>query len=167
MGSIIAGVSTKLSAAIDAFAGNYERTRKQVDYDQWLLRNIGHVTVEDALHALVTYLIPLFESTSNLAVTCPSNKLEEIGEFFRSRGWDDVQLVPEDKLCKAFAHGSGSTEKQEGDNDGNTANTEKNQLPETISGASMFLPGAFATKFKCACPRCDIPDPDDLEKNKL
>mmetsp|Transcript_1283 Transcript_1283/g.2062 ORF Transcript_1283/g.2062 Transcript_1283/m.2062 type:complete len:495 (+) Transcript_1283:1288-2772(+) len=98
--SIISGVSTKLSAASQAWSSSY--LGKKVDYDKWILSEISKVTVEDVMSSLVKYLIPLFDTQSNLSVTCPANKFDEICDYFTSKGWKDLQKISEDKLCKTF-----------------------------------------------------------------
>mmetsp|Transcript_3402 Transcript_3402/g.4919 ORF Transcript_3402/g.4919 Transcript_3402/m.4919 type:complete len:543 (+) Transcript_3402:1-1629(+) len=139
--NIISGVSTKLSAATDAWVGSY--LGEKVDYNQWLLSKIAEVTTDDAMHALVTYLIPLFDPKSNLSVACPTNKAEEISEYFAQRGWTDVKNISEDKLCDSFVH----EQESKGDD-------AKICLPTTVNGVSMFMPGAFAAQFQCGCPKC-------------
>ena len=138
---IISGTSTKLSAAMNAWVNNYDG--KQVDYDQWLLSKIALVEEQDVMHALITYLVPIFDPKSNLAITTPTNKAEDIGKYFEQRGWSKVEIVAEDKLSTYFA----------GDepNDGSKENTS---LPDYVAGVSMFEPGAFAAQFKCLCPKC-------------
>merc|ERR1711957_155229 len=138
--SIIGGVSTRLGAAFNSWASGYES--KAVDYDQWLLAGIGKLTADEVLHALVKYLIPLFDPQSNLAVSCPTGKIDEISDFFSDRGWTDVKRIPEDKLCDVFVT------KVDQLNGGNAPKI-------TDISCSMSLPGAFAAQFKCACPRCD------------
>merc|ERR1712228_259752 len=92
--------TTRLNAAMNAWIDNYDG--KQVDYNQWLLKEIAHVTEHDVKRALITYLVPIFDSKSNLSVACPTTKAEEIANFFEKRGWEGVQIVPEDKLTTAF-----------------------------------------------------------------
>jgi hypothetical protein len=113
-----------------------------MDYDRHLLSGIASVTADDVIHALITYLVPCFDPSSNLVVACPPNKLDAIHDFFVSRGWTYLKKVPEEKLFDAFVESD--SEKK-----------EKPVLPEKVAGMSMFLPGAFAAQFRCSCPRCD------------
>jgi len=138
--NIISGVSTKLSAATDAWVGNY--LGKQVDYDQWLLSKVAEVTIDDAMHSIINYLLPIFDPKSNIAVSCPTNKVEEISKYFTERGWVDVKTIPEEKLCKTFSN------EQAKDDNGSRA------LPDNVAGVSMFMPGAFAAQFQCGCAKC-------------
>merc|ERR1719232_321716 len=94
---IIAKTSTRLGAAMNAWVANY--CGEQIDYNQWLLSQIGAVTEQDVMHALTTYLIPMFDpQISNLVITCPTNKTEIISNYFQERGWTGLEIVPEDKL---------------------------------------------------------------------
>ena len=57
-----------------------------MDYGRWFWERIVGVQVDGAMHALVAYLIPLFNGEKNaVAVACPRSKMEEIGGFFRER----------------------------------------------------------------------------------
>jgi hypothetical protein len=81
--SIIARTSTRLSAAGAAWSSGY--LGKGVDYSRWLLAQVDAVGVADALHSLKKYIVPLFDSgASNLAATCPTNKLEGNCDVFRA-----------------------------------------------------------------------------------
>ena len=149
---IIAGTSTKLNAAMNSWVGNY--CGKQVDYDQWMLSQIDKVSKENALHALITYLVPIFDAKSNLSVACPTNKADEICDYFKNRGWGaNAKIIPENKLSAAFASSPGTDDKKEEGDEGEEKKKEKN-LPDQVSGISMFMPGAFAAQFKCQCPKC-------------
>jgi hypothetical protein len=112
-----------------------------MDYDRHLLSGIASVTENDVIHALITYLVPCFDPSSNLVISCPPNKLDSIHEYFVNKGWVNLKKVSEENLFKAFA---------ESDSD-----ETKYVLPEKVAGMSMFLPGAFAAQFRCSCPRCD------------
>ena len=142
--SIISGTSTRLGAAMNSWVQNYEG--KKVDYDQWLLGQVSKVTEKDAMKALVTYLVPIFDKESNLVVACPMNKAEEISTFFSKRGWADLQTIPEDKLSSTFV--TVGTKKD------SSVELPSDKLPNQTAGISMQMPGAFAEMFKCGCPRC-------------
>ena len=104
------------------------------------------------MHALITYLVPIFDSSSNLIVSCPPGKSGEIAAFFQKRGWgDSTEIIPEDQLSTAF------TLPDKAHKEGEQASTapETKDLPAQVAGVSMFEPGAFAAQFKCACPKCD------------
>lgn len=112
-----------------------------MDYDRYLLSRISEVTSSDVQHALITHLVRIFDPSSKLAIACPTNKLDQQHEYFTNRGWSNLKKVPEDKLFAAFV---------------DTDDAEKHVLiPEKVPGMSMFLPGAFAAQFRCACPKCD------------
>lgn len=113
-----------------------------MDYDQYLLSGISEVTENDVMHALVTYLVPIFDPSSKLVIACPTNKLDHIHNYFTKRGWTSLKKVPEEKLFSAFL-------------DEDNAEEPETCLPEKVPGMSMFLPGAFAAQFRCACPKCD------------
>lgn len=110
-----------------------------MDYDRYLLSGIAAVTENDVIHALITYIVPCFDPSSNLIIACPPNKLDAIHEYFVGRGWTKLKKVPEENLFEAFV----------AEESKNTA------LPEKVAGMSMFLPGAFAAQFRCSCPKCD------------
>ncbi|KAL3776496.1 hypothetical protein HJC23_013239 [Cyclotella cryptica] len=136
---IISGRSSKLSAATSSFVRTFKG--EKMDYDRYLLSGIAAVTEDDVTHALITYLVPCFDPLSNLIIACPPNKLDAIHEYFVGRGWTKLKKVPEENLFEAFA--------------GSVAEESKNTaLPEKVAGMSMFLPGAFASQFRCTCPKC-------------
>lgn len=137
---IIRGRSSKLSAALSSFVRTFKG--EKMDYDQYLLSRISEVTPDNVMHALVTHLVPIFDPSSKLAITCPTNKLDDVHDYFTKRGWTNLKKVPEEKLFTAFV----------GDED---AEKPAAALPDKVPGMSMFLPGAFAAQFRCACPKCD------------
>ncbi|KAL7480138.1 hypothetical protein ACHAW6_005844 [Cyclotella cf. meneghiniana] len=134
---IISGRSSKLSAATSSFVRTFKG--EKMDYDRYLLSGIAAVTENDVIHALITYIVPCFDPSSNLIIACPPNKLDAIHEYFVGRGWTKLKKVPEENLFEAFV----------AEESKNTA------LPEKVAGMSMFLPGAFAAQFRCSCPKCD------------
>mmetsp|Transcript_12678 Transcript_12678/g.26729 ORF Transcript_12678/g.26729 Transcript_12678/m.26729 type:complete len:1186 (+) Transcript_12678:92-3649(+) len=134
---IIRGRSSKLSAATSSFVRTFKG--EKMDYDKHLLSRISNVTSDDAMHALVTHLVPIFDPQSILAVTCPAGKLDAVHEYFMKRGWTNLRKVPEECLFSSFI-----VEPQ-----------PETKLPDKIPGMSMFLPGAFASQFRCSCPKCD------------
>eukprot|EP00970_Alexandrium_tamarense_P018703 scaffold13361_cov259-Alexandrium_tamarense.AAC.1 len=113
-----------------------------MDYDKYLLSRISEVTKDDVIHAIVTHLVKIFDPRSKLAITCPTNKLDAIHEYFSKRGWTNLKKVPEEKLFTAFT-------------DDADADKTADMVPEKVAGMSMFLPGAFAAQFRCSCPKCD------------
>ncbi|KAL7545324.1 hypothetical protein ACHAWF_010434, partial [Thalassiosira exigua] len=136
---IISGRSSKLSAATSSFVRTFKN--EKMDYDKFLLSRIAEVSADDVMHAVIKHLVPIFDPSSKLAIACPVNKLNNIHDYFTKRGWTALKKVPEEKLFTAFA-----------DND---ADEKPAELPEKVPGMSMFLPGAFAAQFRCACPKCD------------
>lgn len=130
-----------LSSSSGAATSSFVRTFKgeKMDYDRYLLSGIAAVTENDVIHALITYIVPCFDPSSNLIIACPPNKLDAIHEYFVGRGWAKLKKVPEENLFEAFV----------AEESKNTA------LPEKVAGMSMFLPGAFAAQFRCSCPKCD------------
>jgi len=137
---IISGRSSKLSAAMSSFVRTFKG--EKMDYDKYLLSRISEVTADGVMHALVTHLVPMFDPSSKLAITCPTNKLDDVHEYFTKRGWTNLKKVPEENLFTSFV-GAEDVKKPAVD------------LPEKVPGMSMFLPGAFAAQFRCACPKCD------------
>ena len=99
------------------------------------------------MNALKTYLVPIFEPTSNLSVTCPTNKADDISEFLRSRGWKNLQLIPESKLSTLYSASSSSSNKSEKEEKGGEGNVP-------YAGVCLRTPGAFAAALKCQCPKC-------------
>ena len=79
---------------------------------------------------------------SNLVVSCPTNKADDISKYFKERGWSSVEVVPEDKLFNTFSAKD------------DTETDKTKEIPDQVAGVSMFMPGAFAAQFKCACPKC-------------
>jgi len=130
-----------LFISLGAATSSFVRTFKgeKMDYDKHLLSRISNVTSDDAMHALVTHLVPIFDPQSILAVTCPAGKLDAVHEYFMKRGWTNLRKVPEECLFSSFI-----VEPQ-----------PETKLPDKIPGMSMFLPGAFASQFRCSCPKCD------------
>lgn len=142
---IISGRSSKLSAATSSFVRTFKG--EKMDYDRHLLSRILEVSPNDVMHALITHLVPIFDPSSKLAIACPTNKLDAVYEYFTKRGWTNLKKVPEEKLFSAFV---GNTDEGE-----DTERESMSCLPEKVPGMSMFLPGAFAAQFRCACPKCD------------
>jgi len=139
--SIIAGKSTKLTSAKNSFVQTFKGEKQ--DYDKYLLSGITEVSEEDVIHVLIRFLVPIFDPSSKLAISCPTNKLDTNYDYFVKRGWTDLKKVPEDKLFTAFV-ADDDTEKQ----------AECLPIPDKVKGMSMFEPGAFAAQFKCQCVRC-------------
>ena len=110
-----------------------------MDYDKYLLSKIREVSEEDVIHVIIEYLVQIFDPSSMLAITCPTNKLDSIHDYFVKRGWKNLKKVKEEDLFTAFV-----AEKTD----------DEAPLPDKVPGMSMFLPGAFAAQFKCDCPRC-------------
>mmetsp|Transcript_27016 Transcript_27016/g.48746 ORF Transcript_27016/g.48746 Transcript_27016/m.48746 type:complete len:971 (+) Transcript_27016:401-3313(+) len=137
---IISGRSSKLSAAMSSFVRTFKG--EKMDYDRYLLSRLAEVTADDVLCIIKNHLVPIFDPSSKLAITCPTNKLDHVHDYFTKRGWTNLKKVPEEKLFTAFV----------GDED---SEKPAPALPEKVPGMSMFLPGAFAAQFRCSCPRCD------------
>jgi len=98
--SIISGRSSKLTAASKSFVRTFKG--EKMDYDHHLLSLISKVTTENVMHAVVTYLVPIFEPSSKLAIACPNNKLDSVHNYFMERGWSNLKKLSEDKLFTAF-----------------------------------------------------------------
>lgn len=141
--SIIAGKSTKLNAAMSSFVQGFKG--EKANYDKHLLSSITTVSEDDVIHALITYLVPIFDPSSKLVITCPTNKLDTVHDSFVKRGWSNLIKIHEDKLFTAFVKDDDDAEK-----------SAAICLPDKVQGFSMFEPGAFAAQFRCQCPRCDI-----------
>lgn len=114
-----------------------------MDYDKYLLSSISEVSEEDVIHVIIKHLVQIFDPSSKLAITCPTNKLDSVHDYFVKRGWKNLKKVKEEELFTAFVADEKVDEK-----------VDEVCLPEKVPGMSMFLPGAFAAQFKCACPRC-------------
>jgi len=100
---IISGRSSKLSAATSSFVRTFKG--EKMDYDRHLLSSIAEVTAENVMHAVVTYLVPIFEPSSKLVIACPTNKLDSVHDYFTKRGWNNLKKVSEEKLFTAFVGG--------------------------------------------------------------
>lgn len=74
--TLIAETSTRLSAATVAWESAYQGMG--VDYARWLLSQVDKVTIDDVVHALKRYVVPLFDPSANLAASCPTNKLDDV-----------------------------------------------------------------------------------------
>jgi len=111
-----------------------------MDYDKYLLSKIREVSEEDVIHVIIKHLVQIFDPSSKLAITCPTNKLDSVHDYFVNRGWKNLKKVKEEELFTAFV--------------AETKSDDEVCLPDKVPGMSMFLPGAFAAQFKCACPRC-------------
>ena len=98
---IINGRSSKLSAATSSFVRTFKG--EKMDYDIYLLSRIAEVTAEDIMNAVVTHLVPIFDPSSKLSVTCPTSKLDDVYEYFTKKGWTNPKKVPEENLFTAFA----------------------------------------------------------------
>ena len=114
-----------------------------MDSDKYLLSHIQEVSEDDVVHVIIKHLVQIFDPSSKLAITCPTNKLDSVHDYFLKRGWKNLKKVTEEDLFTAFV-----------DTDGEVCLPEKVPVPEKVPGMSMFMPGAFAAQFKCACPRC-------------
>ena len=115
-----------------------------MDYDKYLLSNIGEVSEDDVVHVIIKHLVQIFDPNSKLAIACPTNKLDSIHDYFVKRGWKNLKKVKEEDLFTAFVETAAEDKMPE----------DVASLPEKVPGISMFLPGAFAAQFKCSCPRC-------------
>lgn len=115
-----------------------------MDYDKYLLSNIGEVSEDDVVHVIIKHLVQIFDPNSKLAIACPTNKLDIIHDYFVKRGWKNLKKVEEEDLFTAFVETSAEDKKP----------ADVATLPEKVPGISMFMPGAFAAQFKCSCPRC-------------
>ena len=143
---IIAGTSTRMSTAASAWESAYHG--KGVDYGKWLLAQVDKVTLADVLHALKRYLVPLFDaSCTNLAATCPTNKLDADVDALRELLGVDVRKLQEEGLFTAFGEASVD------DDDANERKRPKVAASQsnTRSGAAAF---SWAKQFKCECPKC-------------
>jgi len=134
---LISGRSSKLNAATNQFVKTFKG--EKMDYDKYLLSKIRDVSEEDVIHVIIKHLVQIFDPSSKLAITCPTNKLDSVHDYFVNRGWKNLKKVKEEELFTAFV-----AEKTD----------DEVCLPDKVPGMSMFLPGAFAAQFKCACPRC-------------
>jgi len=95
-----------------------------------------------ALHALMTYLVPLFDSTAtSLAVTCPPSKTDALAAGFEEAHGASVRIVPEDQLNAVFGSAT-------------DAGDTKPPLTQTQGGKRAAGAFAFAKQIKCECPKC-------------
>ena len=136
--NIISAVASKKAATSAAWSCALEG--KGVDYDKWLLQRVDQVGTEEVLHALRRYVVPIFDAGANLVVTCPSNKLDEVCDGVAAEVGIEVRKVPEESLLATFGGGGAK------------------EAPAPVVGkANRAVPGAFAKRFKCECPRCGPP----------
>jgi Zn-dependent M16 (insulinase) family peptidase len=140
--SVVQSVSTRIDAATVAWVGQY--MGKRADHSQWILGEMARVTQEDALCAIRRYIVPLFDPLANVSIACPANKVDSICAALAKRGID-ARHVPEDKLTSAFGGARAAP----------PSSAAAAKVPRTVS--SKLRPGAFASMFKCGCPRCDKP----------
>jgi hypothetical protein len=73
-----------------------------MDYDRYLLSCISEVTADDVMNAVVTHLVPIFDPSSKLVVTCSTSKLDIIHDYFTRKGWSNLKKVQEEDLFTAF-----------------------------------------------------------------
>lgn len=73
-----------------------------MDYDKYLLSKIREVSEEDVIHVIIEYLVQIFDPSSMLAITCPTNKLDSVHDYFIKRGWKNLKKVAEEELFTAF-----------------------------------------------------------------
>jgi len=97
---IIRGRSSKLSAAMGSFVRTFKG--EKMNYDQYLLSRITEVSADDVLCIIKNRLVPIFDSSSKLAIACPPNKLDNVHDYFKNRGWTNLKKVPEEKLFTTF-----------------------------------------------------------------
>jgi len=148
--SIIAGTSTRLSAAAAAWESQY--MGKGVDYGKWLLTEVDQVEVSDALHALKKYIVPLFDASANLAATCPPAKLDVACDGLEAALGVPVRRLTEEQLFSAFDPPADESTK-----DGVAAKEAvgpTQSIPTSKKAATAF---SFAKQFKCECPKCVVP----------
>ena len=111
-----------------------------VDYGKWLLAELGRVSAADALHALKKYIVPLFDASANVAVTCPSNKLDAAAEGLGATLGVPVRKLQEEQLYAAFSLA------------GAAASTAP--APAPVKKGAFGGAFDFAKQFKCECPKC-------------
>ena len=114
-----------------------------VDYGKWLLAELGKVGAADALHALKKYIVPLFDASANVAVTCPSNKLDAAAEGLEATLGVPVRKLQEEQLYAAFSLA------------GAAASTAP--APAPVKKGAFGGAFDFAKQFKCECPKCIVP----------
>eukprot|EP00966_Prymnesium_polylepis_P000326 7460-Prymnesium_polylepis.1 len=146
--SIIAGTSTRLSAAASAWESTYQG--RGVDYGRWLLSEVDKVTVADALHALKCYIVPLFDPSANLAASCPTNKLDAACDGLEAALGVPVRKLKEEELYSAFSELPAADI---------SAPPPPKVARKGPAGRGAF---AFAKQFKCECPKCERPETSKL-----
>ena len=135
--NIISRTSTKSSVVNSAWSSAYLGV--EANYDRWLLAQVDATDVSAALHTLRKYLVPLFDASANMAVTCPPSKVEALTTGLEAAHGAAVRVVPEDQLNATF-----------GPEDGDAAPPQTRGGTKPSAGAF-----AFAKQFgKCECPRC-------------
>eukprot|EP00929_Paragymnodinium_shiwhaense_P095329 TRINITY_DN56406_c0_g1_i1.p1 TRINITY_DN56406_c0_g1~~TRINITY_DN56406_c0_g1_i1.p1 ORF type:complete len:1111 (+),score=243.87 TRINITY_DN56406_c0_g1_i1:93-3425(+) len=141
---IISETATRLQSAMLAFRSNYRA--RGVDYGKWLLSEIDKVTVQDALHAIKKYIVRIFDGSSNLAATCPKNKLDENCKQLEEMLEVPVRKLPEEALYTAFDEALAA----------GAAEVPPPPAPVVKRSGAGYK---FASKFKCECPKCEVPAP--------
>ena len=97
-----------------------------------------------ALHTLRKYIVPLFDASANLSVTCPPSKVDTLAAGFEAAHGGALRVVPEEQLNAVFG-------------------LDADAPPPQTQGRAKPLPAfAFAKQFgRCECPRCGPPTVDD------
>jgi Zn-dependent M16 (insulinase) family peptidase len=140
--SILARTSTKASVINQTWSSAYLGV--PADYDRWLLQQLDATDVSAALHTLRKYIVPLFDASANLSVTCPPSKVDALAAGLEAAHGGAVCVVPEEQLNAVFG-------------------LDADAPPPQTQGRAKPLPAfAFAKQFgRCECPRCGPPTVDD------
>ena len=145
---IIEGADTKSAAVGQAWSHLF--SGKTASYEKDIMSAVLGVTTEQALTALRTHLVPLFDTASStLIVVVPTNKVESVSAAF------DAEVVKEDDLGASFPSlcvaGAG-TPPAAAEQAAPAAAAAK------VAAAKGGLVFGWANK-GCDCPRCDKPAP--------
>ena len=139
--AVISRTSTKSSAFSAAWSSAY--LGLGADHGAWLLTQVDGVGVAEAMHALRTYLVPLFVTCpkTSLFVTCPVAKADGLAAGFAEARGAACTIVPEERLNATFSADKAAPP------------------PQTKGGAKSVslgsAPFAFAKQLgKCECPKC-------------
>ena len=141
--AIISRTSTKSSAFSAAWSSAY--LELGADHGQRMLAQVDGVGVAEAMHALRTYLVPLFVTCpkTSLFVTCPVAKAEAIAAGFAEVRGAACTIVPEEQLNATFSADKAAPP------------------PQTKGGAKAVSLGSAPFSFakrpgagNCECPKC-------------
>ena len=142
--AIISRTSTKSSAFSAAWSSAY--LELGADHGQRMLAQVDGVGVAEAMHALRTYLVPLFVTCpkTSLFVTCPVAKAEAIAAGFAEVRGAACTIVPEEQLNATFSADKAAPPPQ----------TKGGAKSVSALGSAPFSFAKRPGAGNCECPKC-------------